>query len=443
MKKTLIIISREYFVRVRKKSFLLMTLLGPLLLALFIVIPVYINIQSQKNMKVLVVDDNDYYINRFEDTRTVSFSYLSGDIDELKLRCVDSEYDAVLHILGGNQSNRSNLYYHDDISLSIKADIESQMDKLIFDKVLQDSFNIKPAEFEHLKEVSKSAVTMLQIDETGTAKERFTEMNRIVGLVCGFLIYTFIFMYASQVLRSVLEEKTNRIVEVLISSVKPLQLMLGKIVGVALVGLTQVAAWILLTLLLLGAVQVAAPDIFTPTSDDVAVYAAADNNTMVTEESIANLQSTNILNEIGNFYSVSFGTLIFSFLFFFIFGYLVYASLFAAVGSAVDNETDSQQFTLPVTLPLLLTIVCVYPIAEAPDGALAWWFSMIPFTSPVAMLVRLPSGVSILELVSSMVIVAAFFVFCLWFASKIYRTGILMYGKKVTYRDLWRWVKVK
>ena len=159
MKKTLIIISREYFVRVRKKSFLLMTLLGPLLLALFIVIPVYINIQSQKNMKVLVVDDNDYYINRFEDTRTVTFSYLSGNIDELKLRCVDSEYDAVLHILGGNQSNRSNLYYHDDISLSIKQDIESQIDKLIFDKVLQDSFNIKPAEFEHLKEVSKSAVT--------------------------------------------------------------------------------------------------------------------------------------------------------------------------------------------------------------------------------------------------------------------------------------------
>ena len=441
MKKTLLIISREYFVRVRKKSFLLMTLLGPLLLAAFIVLPVYINIQAERNMSILVVDDNDFYINRFEDSKKLTFSYRSGDIDELKTLCVDSEYDAVLHILGGSQSNRSNLYYHDEPSMSLKAQIEEQMDRIIFDKVLVDSFNINPAEFEKLKEVSKSSVTLLQVDENGAAKERFAEMNRIVGLVCGFLIYTFIFMYASQVLRTVLEEKTNRIVEVLISSVKPLQLMLGKIVAVALVGLTQVAAWIVLTLVLLGAAQVVAPDFFAASSETTEISAVAQ--TMVNEESVADLQSTNILNEIGNFYSVSFGTIIISFLFYFIFGYLVYASLFAAVGSAVDNETDSQQFTLPVTLPLLLTIVCVFPIAENPDGQLAWWMSMIPFTSPVAMLVRLPSGVALVQLISSMVVLALFFVLCLWLASKIYRTGILMYGKKVTYRELWRWIRVR
>lgn len=441
MKKTLLIISREYLVRVRKKSFLLMTLLGPLLLALSIVLPVYVNTHSEKNMSILVVDDNDFFINRFEDSKKLTFSYRSGNIDELKTLCVDSEYDAVLHILGGSQSNRSNLYYHDEPSMSVKAQIEEQMDRIIFDKVLVDSFNINPAEFESLKEVSKSSVTLLQVDETGAAKEKFTEMNRIVGLVCGFLIYTFIFMYASQVLRSVLEEKTNRIVEVLVSTVKPMQLMLGKIISVALVGLTQVAAWILLTLVLLFGVQAAAPDFFTSPSNTTEVASVAQ--TMVNEEAVAELQSTNILNEIGNYYSISFTTLILSFLFYFIFGYLVYAALFAAVGSAVDNETDSQQFVLPVTLPLLLTVICVFPIADVPDGPLAWWFSMIPFTSPVAMLVRLPSGVPLLELFLSMFILAAFFVFCLWFASKIYRIGILMYGKKVTYRDLWRWIKVK
>lgn len=443
MKKTLLIISREFFVRVRKKSFLLMTLLGPLLVAIAIVFPLYVNMQSARKMSVLVVDDNDFFINRFEDSKLLTFSYMSGDIEELKRMCIDSDYDAVLHILGGTQSNKSNLYYHDEPSMSIKSSIEEQMDKIIFDKALQDSFNIKPAEFEQLKTVSKSAVTMLQIDDTGAAKERFTKLNRLVGLFCGFLIYTFIFMYASQVLRSVLEEKTNRIVEVLVSSVKPMQLLVGKIVGVALVGLTQMAAWIVLTLLLLGGVQMAAPNLFSASPDASEVYMTADNGTMVTEESIADLQSTNILNEIENFYSVSFGTLILSFFFYFIFGYLVYASLFAAVGSAVDNETDSQQFTLPVTLPLLLTIVCVFPIADAPDGQLAWWFSMIPFTSPVAMLVRIPSGVHLSELLLSMAVLAAFFVLCVWFAAKIYRVGILMYGKKVSYRDLWRWLKVK
>ncbi|MCQ2286212.1 MAG: ABC transporter permease [Bacteroidales bacterium] len=440
MKKTLLIIAREYLTRVRKKSFLVMTILGPLLIVLAVILPLYLTMQSEKDVKVLVVDDNDFFINKFEDNNKITFSYLSGDIEELKMLCIGEEYDAVLHILGGNQSNRANLYYFDEPSLSLKSDLAEQMDKICFDKALQDSFHVNSKKFEEIKALSKSTITTLQIDEDGESKKSFSELNSVVGLICGFLIYTFIFMFASQVLRSVLEEKTNRIVEVLISSVKPAQLMLGKIIGIALVGLTQLAIWVVLTLLLMIGVQTAMPDIITSKAAPTEIV--VDNNSLPSTDTV-DLQTTNLFNEIKNFYSFSFGTLILSFLFFFIFGYLEYATLFAAVGSAVDNETDSQQFTLPVTLPLILTIILVMPIAENPNGTLAFWMSMIPLTSPVAMLIRIPSGVPAIELLSSMAILVLFFIFCLWMASKIYRTGILMYGKKTTYKDMLRWIKGK
>ncbi|HOF46081.1 MAG TPA: ABC transporter permease [Bacteroidales bacterium] len=441
MNKTLLIISREYLTRIKKKSFIIMTILGPLLMAALIVVPLYIVHKSEKETHVLVVDDNDYFLNKFTDTKKVFFSYLSGDINDLKKKCISGEYDAVLHILGGIQSNRSNLYYHKEPSLSLRGTIEEQMNKIIFDKSLIDSFNIAPPLFATLKERSQTHIVALQIDEHGNEQKSFTEINRIIGIVAGFLIYFFIFMFASQVLRSVLEEKTNRIVEVLIASVRPIQLMLGKIIGVALVGLTQFALWIVLTIGILGAIQLSTPDFFQ-LGETTEFVSNIDNQAQLTpaDNSIA-LQKTNILNEINNFYSFSFSTFIIAFFFFFLMGYLLYSTLFAAVGSAVDNETDSQQFLMPVTIPLLLTIILIMPMAEDPNGALAWWFSMIPLTSPIAMLIRIPSGVPLWELLTSMGLLVLFFFFCAWIAAKIYRTGILMYGQKITYRDLFKWIK--
>lgn len=440
MNKTFLIVSREYLTRIRKKSFFVMTVLGPLLLVFMIVFPLILQRESEKHLHVLVVDENDYFINRFQDTRKISFSYLSGDIDELKRLCIHSDYDAVLHILAGVQSNKSNLYYYEEPPLSLCGQIEEQMNKLLFDKAMQDSFKITSAQFAEIEELSRAKVAVLQLDEQGNEKEGGREMNYVIGLVCGLLIYFFILMYASQVLRGVTEEKTNRIVEVLLSSVKPVQLMMGKIVGVALVGLTQFAIWVLLSLGLLFGMQVAMPNLFnSPDAPELVASAAA--NDAATTLSANDLQMNGLLNQIGNFYNFSFSALLLCFLLFFVLGYLIYASLFAAVGAAVDNETDSQQFTLPVTLPLLLTCMLIMPIAENPSGDIAFWFSMIPLTSPIAMMIRLPSGVPLWELLTSLALMAAFFFLCLWLAIKVYRTGILMYGKKVSYHDLWHWLK--
>ena len=220
--------------------------------------------------------------------------------------------------------------------------------------------------------------------------------------------------------------------------------MMGKIIGIAMVGLTQFLIWVGLTFVIIYGVQIAVPDIFQ--SQAVMQQMAGPDAAMVSQTQLTNintaeLPSVSVFTLIDQYFNVSFTVLLLSFLFYFIFGYLIYAALFAAVGSAVDNETDSQQFTLPVTIPLLLTIMLLVPITESPNGPLAFWMSMIPLTSPVAMLIRLPSGVPLVELLSSMAICVLFFVFCVWFAAKIYRVGILMYGKKVTYRELFKWLK--
>lgn len=444
MSKISLIISREYLTRVKKKSFIIMTILAPLLLAALIVVPVIVANQTQKSMKVMVVDENDFFINRFNDNDKTTFAYRSGEFEVIKKEALDNGFDAVLHILKGTQSLKTNLYYKDEPSMTFNSNIESQMDKLLFDKLLIDTFQIDPVKYEHLKNLTRSSIANIKINDTGQEKESQAEIARIVGMFSGLAIYFFIFMFASQVLRGVLEEKTNRIVEVLISSVKPMELMMGKIIGIAMVGLTQFLIWVGLTFVIIFGVQIAAPDIFQ--SETIMQQMASPEATMVAQTQMTHIDAAamptvSVFTLIDHYFNVSFTVLLLSFLFYFIFGYLIYAALFAAVGSAVDNETDSQQFTLPVTIPLLLTIMLLMPITENPNGPLAFWMSMIPLTSPVAMLIRLPSGVPLVQLISSMVICVTFFVFCVWFASKVYRVGILMYGKKVTYRELFKWLK--
>jgi ABC-2 type transport system permease protein len=449
MNKIKLIIAREYLTRVRKKSFIIMTVLAPVLMAALMVVPVIIakkTLDSQKQVNVLVIDDNEFFINKLgENTRTI-FTYRSGEINEFKKELFTGKYDAILHIVKGNAELRANLYFEKDPPSRFVSDLESQLDKQLFDRLLMDTFNIQPKQFEVLKKTTQSSITSIKIDEQGNEKTSFAWVSKIVGMVVGFIIYFLIFLCAQQVLRGVLEEKTNRIIEVLISSVKPMQLMLGKIIGVAMVGLTQFLAWIVLTFILILGVQFAAPNLLMGNPELVQTtmqtQMTAGANTNFSMQSTEELLSQNsLIEQIQNYFNFSFSTLLLCFLFYFIFGYLIYASLYAAVGAAVDAETDSQQFLLPITIPLILTIVLIMPISETPNGSLALWMSMIPLTSPVAMLIRMPSGVPLYQLLISMGLCVVFFLFCVWIAAKIYRIGILMYGKKTTWKDLGKWLK--
>jgi ABC-2 type transport system permease protein len=275
------------------------------------------------------------------------------------------------------------------------------------------------------------------------------DVQLAIGFISGILIYIFIFMYCSMVLRNVLEEKTNRIVEIITSSVKPIQLMIGKIVGVAFIGLTQLLIWIVSLVILLGVVQVSFPTVFSNDNTNIAVtenlpddyYQYKPANSQIAEIQDSNIMDNEFVAALAN---INFTQLILMFLFFFITGYFLYASLYAAIGGAVDNNADTQQFMLPITLPLLLAFIVSQYIAENPGGSIAFWFSIIPLTSPIAMLIRLPFGIEAVqswEIILSCSLMLIGCMVAVWIAAKIYRTGILMYGKKITYKDLWKWIK--
>lgn len=431
-----LIIAREYITRVRKKSFIIITILMPVLLAAVIVLPVLLVMQSEKGQhaNVLVVDDTEMFINSFESTDNTTFSYSSGDIESLKKDAFDNEkYDCVFHILDNSQGLKSNLFYRKDLPSGLQSNLESQMDEIFFDRMLQDSFNIQPERFEKLQELTKADITTIQVDDEGKERENIAEMNEVIGMMCGFFIYFIIIIFASQVLRGVLEEKSNRIVEVLISSVKPIQLLTGKIVGIALVGITQFLIWVVLSVGIVSAVGFVAPDLLggSEATEIVAEGASAADQ----------VQGLSIFQKINDYFPISFTEIILCFFFFFVVGYLIYATLYAATGSVVDSESDSQQYTMPVTIPLILSIILIPSISTNPNGQLAFWFSMIPLTSPIIMMVRLPAGVPLWQLLTSMGVAVLFLLFCIWAAAKIYRVGILMYGKKNSWREIFRWLK--
>ena len=438
--KTLLIISREYLTRIQKKSFIIITILMPILLVAMIVLPVLlVNLSERKQFsKILVVDESEVFINNFKDNSHYAFTYRSGDIEQIKREAFDQEYDVVLQILGNSQAMKSNIYYKKNLPSGLQSEVEKQMDDIFFNQLLKDSLHIDPVRFENMQKLAKSETVTIQINDKGEEKEHDSEVNQLFGMMCGLIIYFIIILFASQVLRGVLEEKSNRIVEVLISSVKPTQLLIGKIVGIALVGLTQLAIWIMLSTAILFGVQLAAPNLFSSESVEMV---AATNGDMLPENADLTTAPDDIFEMIQNYFTVSFGTIILSFIFFFIVGYLIYSTLYAATGSVVDSESDSQQYTMPITIPLILAIVFVPNVSTNPDGALAFWLSMIPLTSPIAMMVRLPSGVPAWELILSMGLALAFLVFCVWFAAKVYRVGIMTYGKKPSWRTIFKWLR--
>jgi len=415
MHKIWLIIKREYLVRVRKKSFIIMTILGPILMAALLIVPTFLATQTQEERIIALNEDVNYIL---EDSEFIHFTTIpTSEAELLKTDFSESPFYALLYLEGENFT----LYSNQQISLSVSKSIERQLEQLIEHEKLK----LLGIDLQMLEDASTEInITTKIISEDGFTSNSQAEASMGIGFISGILIYMFIFMYGTMVMRGVIEEKTSRIVEVIISSVKPFQLMMGKILGVALVGLTQFVLWIIITIII----------------STVAELAFLDANVMVTEMNSSD-QSV-ILAQVAEFTGgINLLQIFLAFIFYFLAGYLMYSALFAAVGSAVDTEADTQQFVLPITIPIILSFVLITPIMENPDGTLAFWMSMIPFTSPVIMMVRLPFGVANWELSLSIGILITSFIATTWLAGRIYRTGILMYGKKATYKEIWKWLK--
>jgi len=450
MNKISLIIRREYITRVRKKSFLIMTLLTPLLFALIFIIPMLVMGSEDKDFKKIAVieDGSDLFTNVIPDTKDTDFEYLTGvRLNDIKKNFSDLGYYGVLYIspqiittpdaVQLISIKQPPIGLLDHISGSLEKEIEKQ--KLL-------AYNIENLD-EILRTINTSVrVQTLKIDESGGARETSTGISMALAYIGGFLMYMLVFMFGSMVMRGVIEEKTNRIVEVIVSSVKPVQLMLGKIIGVALVGLTQFALWILLTFALVLVMKT----VLLPESAMEQIqqlprsFAEADQAMSGAGTATMSAEQLSEFQELfAGALNQPWGLIIFCFIFFFLTGYLLYASLFAAIGSAVDNETETQQFMLPVTIPIILALIVAMGVMQNPESSLAFWFSIIPFTSPIVMMARIPFDVPAWEIILSMALMLLTLVGAVWMAAKIYRTGILMYGKKTSYRELWKWLTYK
>lgn len=446
MNKIILIFKREYLTRVTKKSFLLLTLLTPLLFGALMFLPGYLATrETTEEHKIAVVDRSTIFLGQMEDSKSTKFQFIpENEYEQVKENLKNNEYYALLDIPQNIlTTNKVMVYSSKQVNLDVKAYIDRQLERKVED--LKRAELVERIGIPDLDEQMKNTraninVETVKITEDGSVKKGSTEIAMGVGYAAGFLIYMFVFIYGSMVMRGVLEEKQNRIVEVIISSVKPVQLMIGKILGLAAVGLTQFLIWVIL----LVGIFAGAKSMFISEDSMKQMIEAQSENIMMGNQGAVQLleqvepnQFEQIVEQIEG---INFPMIIGSFLVFFILGYLLYSSLMAAVASAVDSEEDMQQFMLPITIPLIAAIIMLVNVIKNPEGQLAFWGSMIPFTSPVIMMVRIPFGVPWYELAASMAILALSTYGAIWMAAKIYRTGILMYGKKPTWKELGKWL---
>lgn len=446
MNKLFLIIQREYFSRVKKKSFIVMTLLGPILMAALMIVPVWLAMRDKTEHQILVLDHSGLFIDKLPNSKDIKFTFGNESIQSAKQKLKDGPFDLIMEInrdVINDFKTRPILYYKKQPGLSTEEYISNNMENILFDYRLQgDSIDVSKIR----KARRPVEILTLKVTEGGKDEKTNTGINMAIGFFCAIAIYFMIFLYGSQVMRGVIEEKTNRIVEVIVSSVKPFQLMLGKIIGVALVGLTQFILWIVLTLVLSTAVNAV---LFKDQLVDTAKHNVQMEKVMKDDLSarVDKMEKINSPNEVielfNNVNNLNITKIVICFAFYFLFGYLLYAALFAAVGSAVDNEADTQQFILPVTIPLIASFIIAQSIVAEPDSSMAQFFSIFPLTSPIVMMVRLPFDIPIWELALSMVMLILGFIFFTWLAGKIYRTGILMYGKKTSWKELGKWLFYK
>ena len=462
-----IIIQREYLNKVKKKSFLLITFLAPVFFAAMCILPSLIMMNTKEEAKQIgVVDRSGIVLPYLEDNEVTHYVFLGADtnVDSLKTNLKKADLDVLVTISEldpETKSVKAASYSEKPLGMDTGNMIENRINDAV------EAYRIEQSGVANLEEIMagvKSNVKMhsYTIDESGKESISESGIYMALSMILGIAIYMFIALFSGMVMSSVIEEKSSRVVEVLVSSVKASELMFGKIIGVALVALTQFLLWIVLTGVLVGGAmgimgkdkimgmmndesttammeQMATPSgVHAGDIDLSAVMASAADTTPVAAGEPSGMEV--IMSTIGNINLAEVGI---AFLFFFIFGYLLYASLFAAIGSGVENEGDSAQLQLPVTIPLMLGFFVALYAFKAPDSSLVFWFSMIPFTSPIVMLARIPFGVATWELVLSIALLVGTFVACAWASAKIYKVGILMYGKKSTFKDLWKWLKMK
>ena len=445
MSKIIIIIKREYFSRVKKRSFIIMTILGPILFSAMMIVPIWLSLQEQAKHFIEVIDDSKLVDGFLKNSKNVSYDYPPVSLEEAKKNFYNTDYTAILWVPANILNSRKViLLVKSHPGIAVQEHIRSGIEDILYENQLEgQGIDMKKVDAAH---IPINILTEKQ-SESGTEERTNTGVNMAIGFGAGILIYLFIFLYGVQVMRGVIEEKTSRIVEVIISSVKPFQLMMGKIVGIAMVGLTQFVLWVVLTMILAGIGQATFLKDFSGLKNPALqqnVIPSMPNQ--VPNQNAVNLSEQNISNSevaemIKGIQNINFVQILFAFLFYFLGGYLLYSAMFAAVGSAVDSESDTQQFMMPITIPLVISFVAAQFIMQNPEGPLAFWLSIIPFTSPVVMMVRLPFGVPLWEFALSMALLVITFIFMTWLAGKIYRTGILMYGKKVSYKELWKWLR--
>lgn len=449
MNKISVIIKREYITRVRKKSFIIMTILAPLLMAAIITVPTMIMMnQGGDYKKIAVVEDNsDLFKGVIKNTKEVEFVYLeNANIDDLKNSFEKAGYYGVLWISPKiiDTPNAIELISKKQPPIGLLQHIESSLEKEI------ERQKLLAYKIDNLDEIMKTidtkvSVQTINIDSSGIAKKTSTGIAMALAYLFGFLMYMLVFIFGSQVMRGVIEEKTSRVVEVIISSVKPIQLMMGKIIGIALVGLTQFLIWIILTA---GIATFLKTTLLSKTNMTEITQVAPQNVMAGTTPAETAPQMSAVSPELAEFSKLfdsamnqPWGLIIFAFIFYFITGYLLYASVFAAIGSAVDNETETQQFMLPVTIPIIVALMVAMGTMQNPESSLSFWCSMIPLTSPIVMMARIPFGVPYWQIAVSMLIMLVSFGAFVWMAAKIYRTGILMYGKKTSWKEMWKWLR--
>ncbi|MDR1381457.1 MAG: ABC transporter permease [Tannerella sp.] len=432
MKKIGIVTKREYLRRVNRKSFIFITLFAPLLFAALVFVPLWLSsIKSSDVYEVLVIDRTGKYAPLFEDTDRFRFVGEAGQasVDESK----DSHPGifAFLEITGDLLENRNaaTLYSEKQIPHDLKREVDRVLSQYL-EKEKRASFNVPNIDEIIEKSRVRMDVQTIKWGRDGTAAESSSETGSAIGMLFTLVIYLFIMMYGGMVMQGVMEEKTNRIVEVIVSSVRPFDLMMGKIIGIGLVGITQVIIWCVLTTMLVGA-----GGILLGISGGADLSAGQPGM----PHNMAEMSATaGMLSKLGSF---NFVEIIVYFVLFFIGGYVSYASLFAAVGSVVDTPEDSQQFMMPIMVILIFAVYAGIYGVNNPDGPLAFWCSFIPVTSPVVMMVRIPYEVPFWQILLSLVLLFASAIFLVWISAKIYRVGILMYGKKPGYKEIARWVK--
>lgn len=425
--------------RVRKKSFLVMTLLTPVLMVLLCCIPAVITLFSGADMRnVTIVDQTGLYKDVYESNDEYTYTYLNSETTAEQMRSDEEPYAYI--VITDNllqNANAMTIYSHKQTTAGFEMEVTDRMEEYLHEQKLA-SFDIP-----NLQQIIDESdvdinVSSIRFDEKGDTQTS-AGLATVVGMLSTFLIYMFLFMYGSMVMSSVMQEKTNRIVEVMVSSVKPFELMLGKIISVGLVGLTQIGIWVVLIVGLgLGASLLIGIPLFSGNEAEMLTQAqnmggAAMNSDIDPE----------MLDAIQTLAGIDFTQIVVCLILYFIGGYVIYASLFAAIGSAVDNEADTNQFLIPITVIILFAFYVGVFSAENPEGGMAWWCSMIPFTSPIVMMVRIPFGVPVWEIILSLALLYASAIGMTWVAARIYRVGILLYGKKPSYKELFKWIKYK